>query len=371
VFALLLAGCGNKSDSADETAAAPATENSKELHATVLDKQIAASEDALPAVTVDTGGGASVSLKQGEKLKIFFSGFGKGFDYTVPQYAAAEEVAKEYGVSLDTFDPAGDPEKQINQIRDALASGKYNAYIVYPLAANLDCDLLSKQLPEKGMLVATIGQTACKGKDEIPGIVSAVPDTLGTLEVWEDWADYIREDQKEPQKAVVLLGSRPDLASQLAAQATAEKLTDPVTVLDTIYTDYTQPDALQKVQDALQRHPDLTLIASAFPEGTQGTITALQAAGAQDRVKVYDMGANEHGLKEIKKGTLAMASPNYPYTKVRAAIQALVLARRGETVPQHLPYAGHAVESMRPDGAPIMFVTKDNVDAFSRLVAEY
>jgi hypothetical protein len=52
-------------------------------------------------------------------------------------------------------------------------------------------------------------------------------------------------------------------------------------------------------------------------------------------------------------------------------MQALVLARRGQTVPQHLPYAGHAIESMRPEGADIMFVTQDNVDDFERLVAEY
>lgn len=373
IGALAFAGCGNKSDDDDAAASAtaPATEDSQELHATVLDEQVDASKEALPALTVKTDGGPDVSFDEGENLKIMFSGFGKGFDYTVPQYAAAEEVAAGYGLELDAFDPAGDPQKQVNQIRDALASGKYNAAIVYPLAANLDCDLLSKQLPEKGILVATIGQTACMGKDEIPGIVSAVPDTLGTVDVWESWFEYIREAADGPQKAIVLYGTRADLASQLATEATDSTLTDPVEVVDKIYTDYTQPDALAKVQDALQRHPDLTMIASAFPEGTQAALTAVKQAGVEDRVKVFDMGANKHGLEAVEAGTLEMASPNYPYTKVKAAIQALLLARRGETVPGHLPYAGHALESMRPDGADIMFVTKDNVDAFSELVAEY
>jgi ribose transport system substrate-binding protein len=373
IGAVALAGCGNKSDDESEAASASdtAAADSQELHATVLDKQIEASEEALPALTVKTNGGPDVSFDEGEQLKILFSGFGKGFDYTVPQYAAAEDVAKEYGLEVDSFDPAGDPQKQVNQIRDAMASGKYNAAIVYPLAANLDCNLLSKQLPEDGILVATIGQTACIGKDEIPGIVSAVPDTLGTVEVWESFFEYITEHSEGPQKAIVLYGTRADLASQLATQATDSSLGDPVEVVDKVYTDYTQPDALQKVQDALQSHPDLTMIISAFPEGTQGALTAIKQAGAEDRVTVYDMGANHQGLEAVKSGALKMASPNYPYTKVRAAMQALVLARRGQTVPQHLPYAGHAIESMRPEGADIMFVTQDNVDDFERLVAEY
>jgi hypothetical protein len=40
-------------------------------------------------------------------------------------------------------------------------------------------------------------------------------------------------------------------------------------------------------------------------------------------------------------------------------------------VDSHIPYSGHAPESMRLDGAEIMFVTSDNVSKFSELVAEY
>ena len=375
LVALLAGGCGGSDEKATSGGAAAATATqdagSQDRYASVLDKPFADAKDDLGARSVDAGG-TKIAFDEGEKLKIAFFGFGKIYDYSKPEYAAADALAKELGIEIDSFDPAGDPQKGVTQIQDAMTSGKYNAMVVYPLSTDLDCNLLSKQVPSKGILVAAVGNPACTDANESPGILTTVPDT-GTLDVYQAWADAIMKDQSGGGKAIMLAGPKLDHLSQLAVQAVGEqaKAAGNIDIVSTLYTDYTQPDALQKVQDALQAHGDATAIISMFPENTQTANTAIKVAGKAGKIALYDFGTNASGMKNVKSGAVKVSVPYYPYTKVKAAIQALVIARRGGTVPRYIPYAGHAPESIRPAGSDVMIVTPEDVDDFARLVAEY
>lgn len=389
VGGLLLGACGPGSeeepepvettdDSADperpgETPAEGAASQS-EQHATVLDDEMDELSGGLPAVDIPVGGGESVSFDEGEPLRVMFNGFGLGYDYTVPEYAAAEELAVEYGIELDTFDPGADPQVQVQQLQDAMSSGQYNAAIVYPLAPDLVCDLLTNQMPAAGILVATIGQTACIGEDAPDGILTAVPDT-GTPEVFEAFAQKIVEMEAGSQEngAFLVGGPESDLVTQFGIEALREAFenAENMSVLDSMYTDYTQAGSLQELQDALQRHPDVQTIATMFPEAAYAASTALQSIDRMDEVNVYAFGASTAVLENIENGTILMSVPFYPYTKVKAAIQALLLAREGVDVPGYLPYAGHAPESMRGEDDPVLFLTRDNIDAFREQAAEY
>jgi ABC-type sugar transport system substrate-binding protein len=368
----LTAGCGGGGEQAADSSASPNGEaaSADGRYATLLDDQLKGSNDNLPAVKVAVPGGGEVSFDEGEPLKIAYVGFGKGFDYTTPQYAAAEEAGAEYGAQVDDFDPAGDGQKQVTQLQDVMNSGKYNAVAVYPIAMDLVCDLLSRQMPAKGILVVAHGNAAC-ADTSAGGVLSTVPETANTEGTYTEWATLISDDQNGPQKAIVLVGPQADDGSKQAVVAVNEVFPrHDIEVVALRYTDFSTPDALQKVQDALQTHPDVTLIASSFPEGTRAAVSAVKSAGKTGKIALYDHGGAKSILAQIKAGTVKGSAPTYPYTDVKAAIQALVLARRGEDVPDVLPYAGHAPESMRPSGAQIMWVTKDNVDAFET-IAEF
>jgi len=364
---LFATGCTDASSASPEDREAA---ESAELHATVLDSQLAALDASLPAIEVELGNGMKVPFEEGESLKVAFNGYGKGFDYSVPEFDAARAMVDELGVTVDEFDPSGDPQKQVAQLQDIMTSGKYNAVVVYPLSPDLTCDILTRQMPESGILTVAVGNPACTTEDSA-GVVTTIPDTGGTDYVYPAWAEQIAKRETDG-RALVLTGPELDFGAKMAGAA-AEKVFPEYghEVLAVLRTDFTQADSLQKVQDALQANPSTTMIVSSFPEGTQAALTAVRVAGLEDQVRVYDFGANAHALEEIEQGLVAGSSPFYPYTKVRAAFIALQLVRHGVAVDPYIPYSGHAPESMRPDGAEIMFVTEDNVASFSELVAEY
>jgi ribose transport system substrate-binding protein len=364
---MILGGCASSSD--DDAGSDRTTAASKDRYATILDTAVSALGDDLPAVSVALGS-ASVDFADGDELHIALSGYGKGFDYSAPEFTAAGDLSSEYGVDIDQFDPAGDPQKQITQVQDAIASGKYNAMIVYPLSTDLMCDLMTKQMPAAGIIPVAIGNPPCT-ESSADGVLTVVPDTGGTDYVYPAWADIIAEREKGG-RAILLTGSELDFTTQIATSSLQKSFkANGISIEAVQRTDFTQEDSLQKAQDILQAHPDVTTVVSSYPEGTSALVTALKQAGLSDKVTVYDFGGDSRILEEIEQGEVDGSSPFYPYTKTKTAIQALLLARAGEKIDPLMPYAGHSVESMRTEGEDIMFITKDNVDAFHSDVAEY
>ena len=366
VVSALVTGCAADQDSSAEDRTSQSGDG---RHATVLDEAVGKIAEKAPELTVDLGGAAKVSFDEGEPLKIAFSGYGKGFDYSAPEFDAAADLVEEHDIEIDQFDPAGDPQKQVTQVQDAMASGKYNAMIVYPLSTDLMCDLMTRQMPAAGILPVAIGNPPCT-EEQADGVLTVVPDTGGTDYVYPAWAETIATHE-EGGRAILITGPEIDFTSKVATAAIEDAFAArDIELLAIQRTDFTQEDSLKKAQDILQAHPDVDVVVSSYPEGTHAAVTALKLAGREE-VKVYDFGGESRILDEIESGKVAGSSPFYPYTKVKAAVQALLLARAGEAVDPVIPYAGHAEESMRSEGDKIMFVTPDNVDAFHADVAEY
>jgi ribose transport system substrate-binding protein len=392
LLSALAAGCGSSSssDSSSSSSSTPAasstasassssstssavdTSKPGERYSTVLDALYAKTKIGLPTVSIDTGGGMKAAFKQGEKMKIAFFGYGSGFTYSPPEFAGAKDVPKQLGLDMTTFDPAGDPQKQVSQIQAAAASGKYNTFVVYPLETDLECALLTKQLPAKGFLVAAVGQPACTDATSSPGLLTVVDET-GSPEVYGAWADKIVKDNPGKQEVLMLTGPATDWLSQQAAIALkkAAAANPDFHIEEVIRTDYTPAGALKKGQDALQQYPNTTIVADAFPEGTQGMLTAVKTAGKTGKLKIYDFGTSAFGIKQIMEGNVTMSVPFYPYTKVKTALEALAIARSGGKVPRYITYSGHAPEPIRGAGDPVLFVTKDNVAKFKSLIAEF
>jgi ribose transport system substrate-binding protein len=374
--AALIYGCGGggSSGSSDNEVAAAESNTGSEVHKTVFEEEFAATKPTLEPVAVKLGEN-TVNFAKGEELKIAFDGYGKGYDYSVPEYKAAEELPKEMGLEMTTFDPRGEIELQIQQIQSIINSGQYNALVVYPLAAELECDLLTKQAPAKGVVVLAFGYPACETEAGAPGLVSTILDTP-SREAYTAWAARIVEDQekenKKGGKAFIVTGPKVDWAGPLAAEILEEAFDKAgIEVEQVVDTDYTQAGSLPKIQDALQRYPDTTMIVDQFPEGAAATLTALKIAGKSGKIDVYGWGANTPSIKGIEEGTMKMTVPYYPYTNVKAALQALVLMRDGKKVPPYVTYAGHAPESMRTPGAEVLFVEPSNVAEYKKKVQEY
>jgi ribose transport system substrate-binding protein len=370
VAVVFAAGCGSDEKSSDAsggsssvaettTPAQPAASSLADS-STVFAKDVAAAAKELPATKVDVGGGKTVSFDEGEKLKIAYMGYGLGFDYTIPQYDTAKEVAKEYAVDLDTFDPAGDGQKQANQLQDVLSSGKYNVVVTYPVAVDLTCGLLSKQLPAKNILVLSHNQAACSGGDSTDGVVSTIWDTASTGG-YGSYAKHIVDELQGPQKAIVISGPKGDTSSEQAIDALTKAFAAKnIEILSLQRTDYSTPDSQKKAQDALQANPEATVLVGTYPEGTRGAVSAVRIAGKAGKIKIYDFGGAETAIAQLKSGIVSASTPQYPGTVVRTSIEAAIMARAGKTVPRAVYNAGIAA---LPEGeAP--WVTKENASTF-------
>lgn len=357
IAAAFVAGCGGSSSSNKATAKAAATTS------TVFDAQLKGLSDKLAAVNVPVGGGTTIHFKAGEKPRIAYVGYGLGFDYTVPQYAAAKATARKYGVALDTFDPSGDGQKQVQQLQDVMSSGKYNIVVAYPVSADLTCNLLSKQLPAKNILVVVHNQAACAGDQSTNGVLSTLwdPNTPKGLRLWAKRIVAAQGDKASSQKVVIVTGPNTDTSSNDSVKALKAAFGPAgMKIVSTQRTDYTTPDAQQKTQDALQANPGATMVVSTFPEGTRGTVSALRIAGKSTSVKVYDFGGAQKTVADIKQGLVAGSSPEFPATLARSAVEAAILARDGKSVPRAVFNAGVAGQSDNE----VPWVDKSNVNSF-------
>jgi ribose transport system substrate-binding protein len=353
-LALLTAGCGA------DAAKASNLGTSKQAKAAVF-----------PAATVDLGGGKKVVYPAGAQTKFAFFNFGSGFSYTAAIVKGAQARAKELGITLDVLDAQVNPQKQVQQIQDAIASGKYAGGFVLPIVSALLCDLGTKTAPAKNFLVVETNSPLC-GREKNEGEDTWAPGSLAFVSAGQEisdfkaWADYIQQHNTGNQKVIALLGPEPSGISQnaIAALKQVEAAHPEFHVIDTVFTDFSTADGLAKMQDALQAHPDATVVASIYSELTKPTVTAAKQQGLGDKLKIYDVGADSTVLPLIANGDVQMTYPYYPQTMGATAVQALFDARMGKTpITRFFDYSGHAIPAMQ-GRAKLLFITKDNLADF-------
>src|SRR3990172_305008 len=147
-------------------------------------------------VEIDIGGGKTVTLDASEPLSIAYFVVGTSTSYLQANGDAAKAAAAEIGATIDVFDAEFAPEKQLNQVENALQSGKYNAFVFQPVSGPQACDLISKDAPDKGILVSiNIAQLCDRGFNEgeelwQPGTLNYVGSTT-TLGYYQAWAEEI------------------------------------------------------------------------------------------------------------------------------------------------------------------------------------
>jgi len=310
-------------------------------------------------VEIDVGGGQTVTLDASEPLSIAYFVVGTSNSYLQANVDAAKAAAAEIGATIDVFDAEFTPEKQLNQVENALESGKYNAFVFQPVSGPQACDLISKDAPDKGILVSiNIAQLCDRGfetGEELwqPGTLNYVGSTT-TLEYYQAWAEQIASENPGPQKVLFVVGPEgnvPVEAAKRAMQAVADENPDfEVTV---VHTDYTSADGLAKTQNYLQANDDVTIVATNYAELTKGALTALDEASLGS-VKVYDYGGDPSVLDAIRSGKVVMTTPYYPASAATESIMSLYDALQGKPIERVIPEV---------PGAQV-FITADNVDTF-------
>ncbi|MFE1644438.1 sugar ABC transporter substrate-binding protein [Microbacterium sp. P01] len=323
------------------------------------------SQDAAntPAASEGTSGQPAASVDAVEDLKVAYFSAGSSNQYLQAAIDEAQTYAADQGFQLDVFDGEFDAQTQFDQMQTALTSGKYNAFAVEPNDGNLVCNLLTKDAPAAGVMVAVFNLPICGRATNLgdetwePGTVNYVGGQ--TLDVYEAWVEQVKEAY--PDGANIALVSGPDLnANSIAFFQAAEAFADgPWKVVAQQTTDYTTAQAFQAAQTIMQANPDLDIIMSNFSGMTRGVV---QATTGTD-VDVFDFGGDQWALDNVAGGELSSTIIMLPRQETKYALQGIVDLVNGEETPV---FVNLAELDTLPGGSP--FVYPDNVTDYT---AEY
>ncbi|GAB3069872.1 sugar ABC transporter substrate-binding protein [Nocardioides zeae] len=282
-----------------------------------------------------------------------------------------DAVAEIEGATYTVFDGKFDPTTQFNALTNIVQGGQYNAILLPSLDSNLNCNVASKVAPENDIVVVAMTTALC-GRTTNEGEELWQPGTLtylggvDTVDYWTDYLEYVIAENPGEQKMVVLKG--PDnIGITINLDAAIEKVTAEHPELEIVgqaNTDYSIPDGNEKATSLLQAHPDATIVFSAYVTLTQGAVQAVEAAGLEGDVKIYDKGSSEYSFEQLAAGTIEATAPEYPRTIVRKAVEVLGQAFAGEEVQRFYPNSGAPLPEGADPETGFFVITEDTAADF-------
>jgi ribose transport system substrate-binding protein len=225
-------------------------------------------------------------------------------------------------------------------MQNALASKKYNAWIVDAVDGSLICNIATKDAPAANIAVVNVAGPLCGLGDKpsaqdhwAPGTV-AIVDNL-SVDFLTDWYEYMVKENPGPQKVVVLMGpeSHPTYRQHKEALDKIQAEHPDFKVEAIAATDFSRLEGQKQTQSLLLAHPDATILMSIYSDITEGALSAIKSAGKTGSIKVYDRGGSRPIIEAIKAGNVIATTANYPVGAANA-VEALRKAFAGEQGPR-------------------------------------
>ncbi|MBO9195911.1 sugar ABC transporter substrate-binding protein [Rhizobium sp. 16-449-1b] len=282
----------------------------------------------------------------------------------------AKEAAARHGIEVDVFDARFDIGRQVNQMQNALVGG-YDAWIVAAIEGEQVCNMAASDAPNAGVPVAVVSMAIC-GRSTNEGEQMWAPGTLTYIGGNESPNSFKRVmqqmvvDHPGPQKIAALTGQPLHPITLAFDKALKEFLTEnpQVTLVAEHRTDYSPEQCQQKVQTTLQATPDLSAIIGVYTNMSKGAVPAVDAAGLAGKVRLYEAGGTVWSVDALKSGAISATTGYYRGTAADTAVEALVKAFNGETVPRAVMNDGHPLIEGQQAGQ-VGIVTAANVDQYT------
>lgn len=316
------------------------------------------------AVNVGTGTPIEVHTK---KPRIAFFGAGTSSYYLQAYNNGVMEEAKALGLSVTTYDPLFNPEKQEQQLENGLTQNEYQAWIVLPLDGEAECPLLTKQAPAKGIVVLSSLTVLCGRGLNPEGETLWAPGTVAQLQddstYTEDEAWLAEVAKRLPGNHVVaMLNAPPLLTVAQAFKKAMEWGGKQYPNLDFKYniaTEQSTSDCFTKAQNLLQAHPEVDVILSSYSDCTTGAIKAIDALGLKGKIKLFDVGGEKSSFEYIKKGELVLTTYHTPHKSGVEAVKAIAKAFQ-EPIPRYTGVYGPGATIGHP-----LIIDSSNVNKYT------
>lgn len=260
----------------------------------------------------------------------------------------AEEVAQEHGITVDFQAPEkeSDVEVQVQYVENAITSG-YDAIIL----AAADSKALNpsiKKANDANIPVILVNDTIDMEALEADG---GHVETYTGIDQYEAAALAGKHcvENLDGGTVAIIEGAAGVLAGQQRLEGFRDQLTDDFEIAASQTANWDRNEAFDVMQNILTSNPDITVVWACSAEMGQGAIQAIEQAGLQEQISVYDFDASDDDMAAIEAGTLVGTVAQFPDQQAKGAIEAALKVLDGEKLEEHTV-------------TPAELITKENIN---------
>jgi ribose transport system substrate-binding protein len=277
--------------------------------------------------------------------------------YNKADEEGGEAAAKKLGnVKVQAFASEFDPNKQIQQIETAAASGQYDAFVIAPLDGVRVIPAI-EQAAAKGIVVAcefsVCGDTQNEFANELKGVTVQTGINAGLMA--EQTAPSVNAacKGKSPCNVVIMYGLPQLVAEKWWGESLEANLEPNVKVVATGEGEFLAETSYKNFKDILQANPDIDVVVSSGDQMIVGVQQAIDEAGMEGKVALIGTGASESSVGEIEAHKWYGSHVLRPYHDGYVSTELAVRAARGEKVPS-------LVDTLKTPVIPGGMVTQEN-----------
>ena len=259
--------------------------------------------------------------------------------YWTSELEGAKDVAKKYGnVKITVFDAQFTTTKQVNQLRDALISKKFDVWFIGPNDGGPITPTIKQAIRQRVKVACTLVPCGPDIRDtniQIAGQTAFAG--IGFYPNGQQLGQLVEKGCKgiNPCKVVWMPGL-PQLPLEKARTQglySIIKKDKNIQVVAVQAGGYLAAPALTATQNILQAHPDVNVIVSSGDQMIAGAYKAIKLAGIPDgKIKLYGNGCTYEAKVLILQGKQAGCSVYLPRTEAKIVADLLVRAVNGEQI---------------------------------------
>ena len=290
-------------------------------------------------VAVPVAGASTVSGAAGATKTINVAVFlaSSANTYWAASYLGAKDAAKKFpgvNVKFTVFDGQFNTNKQVNQLRDALVSKKYDAWYVGPNDGGPLTPTIKQAIKQGVKVGCSLVPCGPKIRDtniQIPG--QTIFAGLGFYPNGQLLGKLVEQGCKgvDPCKVFWMPGlpTLPLEKARTDGMMSVIKNDKNIKVVSIQPGGYLAAPALTATQNVLQAHPDINVIVSSGDQMIAGAARAAKAAG-KSGIKMYGNGCTIEAKKLILDGVQTGCTVYLPRTEGRLVVDALIKAAEGK-----------------------------------------
>lgn len=270
-------------------------------------------------------------------------------EYVAAAERGVREAVEDAGGTVEVFDAGFSAQEQLNQIEDAITSGNFDAFILYPVdgvgvtvgvdaAAEAGIPVIGLDAPvgpDRGSLVPyrnVVAQVARTGERDGALLGEAIVKACES------------NDNCQVAFMIGLQGFALDLDRFRAIEAIVAQH-ETISIVANQEAEYLEDRGFEVATDMLQANPDIDVIASVGDQMILGAEIAVQDAGLEGQIALIGQGGNQDAYEAVSEGRWFATVANIPYTNGKIAgqmaLQALddtLLVRSVDMYDQSPPY---------------------------------